>query len=346
MLREVVSLEPRKTVVKEYTEKELGDGQVLIKNHYASCKHGTEMHAFRQDSPFMEWDNDAANGFFTKKVNTGSEPYIYHPGNMVVGEIVRMGKDVRGFDVGQRVAGYGHFRTTAISDADRLLRMDDRMTWQEAMCFDPAQFALDGIRDANIRLGDTAAVFGLGAIGQMTVRLLKQAGAACVFAVDPIAKRRAAALKGGADMAIDPRAEDAGLRIRLETLKKGADAAIETSGYYDALHAAIRAVGYNCNIAVVGWYKECTGGLNFGMEAHFNRPSLIFSRACSQPLREHPMWDWDRNKRACWEMLSAGMLDCEAVLDPVVSLEQAAIEYMNIDTKPEVSVKLGVDFSL
>jgi threonine dehydrogenase-like Zn-dependent dehydrogenase len=223
--------------------------------------------------------------------------------------------------------------------------MPEHMTWKEAMCYDPAQFALGGIRDANIRMGDKVAVFGLGAIGLMAVQMAKKSGAEFVAAVDPIKKRRDLALKLGADMVIDSLEEDAGLRIRMETMKKGVDAVVETSGSYQAMQAAARSACYGGKLAVVGWYKECKGGLHLGMETHFNQLNLIFSRACSEPNREYPRWDFDRICAACWNMLSNQMFDCEEMVDPVVSFDEAPGMYMSINADPSSSIKMGIDYS-
>jgi threonine dehydrogenase-like Zn-dependent dehydrogenase len=91
---------------------------------------------------------------------------------------------------------------------EHLLAMPERMTPQDAVCYDPAQFALAGVRDSHLRAGDTVAVFGLGAIGQMTVQICRLAGAAWIAAVDPLAIRRGAAMRTGASVALDPTRAD------------------------------------------------------------------------------------------------------------------------------------------
>ena len=91
------------------------------------------------------------------------------------------------------------------------------MPWKNALCLDPAQFALGGIRDGHVRLGDRVAVFGLGAIGAIAAQMAKAAGAAYVAVIDPIEKRRHAALEAGADAAFDPLREDVGLELKKAT---------------------------------------------------------------------------------------------------------------------------------
>ena len=223
--------------------------------------------------------------------------------------------------------------------------MSERMTWKEAMCYDPAQFALGGISDGKVRVGDNVAIFGLGAIGLIAAQLARLAGAAKVIVCDPIQKRREAALENGADLALDSSAVDVGLEIKKATDNRGADVIIETSANYHALQHAIRGIAYNGNIAVVGWYHECAGGFNLGREAHFNQPNILLSRACSEPNRDYPRWDFDRICAVCWDMLRKGLIKCENIVDPVVALEEAADAYMAIEQNPSSSVKLGVTFS-
>jgi threonine dehydrogenase-like Zn-dependent dehydrogenase len=222
--------------------------------------------------------------------------------------------------------------------------MADSMTWKEAVCFDPAQFALSGIRDGQLRLGDKTAVFGLGAIGQMTAQMARMAGAVFVAVVDPIAVRREVALKAGADLALDPTTQDIGEELKKATGDKGVDVVIETSGSYHALHQAINGLAWGGNVAFVGWSKECKGGLNFGDVAHLTIPNIIFARACSDPNRDHPRWDFNRIMDVCWQMLSEGRLQCEDIVQPVVPFSESAEAYEDMDYHPENSIKLGVEF--
>jgi threonine dehydrogenase-like Zn-dependent dehydrogenase len=218
------------------------------------------------------------------------------------------------------------------------------MTWKEAVCYDPTLFALGGIRDGQVRLGDAVAVFGLGAIGQITVQMAIMAGASFVAAVDPIEKRRQAAISAGGDMALDPTSVDVAKELKAATNGQGIDVAIETSAAYEALDQAIRGLAWGGNVAVVGWMKECKGGLDLGAVAHFNIPNLIFARSCSDPNRDHPRWDWARIQKICWQWLSEGRFQCEDIVSPVVPFLESPKAYEEMDFHPEKSIKLGVSF--
>jgi threonine dehydrogenase-like Zn-dependent dehydrogenase len=159
-----------------------------------------------------------------------------------------------------------------------------------------------------------------------------------------LANRRAFAERLGAGLTLDPTQCDAGLEIKKAAAKRGADVTFEVSGNYSALHHAIRGVAFGGNVVAVAVYKECHGGLDLGTEWHFNRPNLIGSRACSDPNREHPRWDNRRIVETAFRLLRDGKIGDDAIVQPIVPFKDVVKAYMEIDTNPERSIKLGVKF--
>jgi threonine dehydrogenase-like Zn-dependent dehydrogenase len=342
MLRELVALRPREVELRSYQETALPEDSVRVKVEQGSVKHGTELTVYRREDPFVRQYFDEDYQLFLNKPQAGESGFERKLGNMWVGRIVEIGKRASDVKLNQRVAGYGPLRSTITTKAADLLKVDESMSWKAAVCYDPAHYAFGGIRDAQLRLGDTVAVSGLGAIGLLTVQMAKLAGAALVVGIDPLANRREVAVRCGADHVLDPEGEDVGLRLKQLTGKKGVDAAVETSGSYEALQQLIRGLRYTGTVAIVGWYKPCTGGLHFGMEAHFNQPNLLFSRSYSEPNRDHPRWNFQRIKDTCWQMLKKSLLACEEIVQPVVPFEHAAQAFAMIDREPGKCIKLGV----
>lgn len=54
MPRELVAIESKKPVPREYKEKPLDENEVRIKTEFSSPKHGTELYAYRGTSPFQD----------------------------------------------------------------------------------------------------------------------------------------------------------------------------------------------------------------------------------------------------------------------------------------------------
>ena len=117
------------------------------------------------------------------------------------------------------------------------------------------------------------------------------------------------------------------------------DCTVEASGNEQALQLALRGLTYGGTIAFVGWARAFSGTLDLSWEAHFNNANLVFSRASSEPNRDHPRWDRRRIASACWRMLASG------AIYPVVPFDEAAGAYEQyVDRNPERAVKLGVWF--
>lgn len=323
-----------------------------VKVEFAAPKHGTELADFRGTTPFIDGKFDEEWRVFAKRdeneprgIEFGDLPL----GNMFVGTITEKGSDVTEYEVGDRVCSYGPIKETQIVNAVdnyKLRKMSKDASAKNAVCYDPAQFALSGIRDADVRPGDRVVVIGLGAIGLIALQLAVKIGATTVIGIDPIAKRREIATKTGAHYTLDSTACDAGLEIKRLTEKQGADVIIETSGNVHALQSALKGLAYNGTIAYVAFAKPFPEGLWLGQEAHFNYGKIIFSRACSEPNPEYPRWNRKRIEDVCWKLLMNGYLNCEDIIDPVVPFEECAEGFCKyVDQHPESSIKMGVDFS-
>jgi threonine dehydrogenase-like Zn-dependent dehydrogenase len=353
MPKQLVASAPRKAELTDYELLELKRDHVRVKVEYASPKHGSELAAFRNESPHINDYYDEEWHTFLSRSDRDTEEHgnfgRWNLGNQWVGVITEVGEEVTDFKIGERVCGYGGIReihTVRAVDNYYLLKVPDSMPWQNALCFDPAQFAFGAIRDAHVRAGDRVAVFGLGAIGQLAAQMAKQAGASYVAVIDPIEKRRVAALNAGADDAFDPIHEDVGLEMKKATNKLGVDVIIETSASEQALQSSLRGLAYGGTIAFVGWARAFKGGLDLGREAHFNNAKIVFSRACSEPNPDYPRWSWRRIEETCWELLKNGSIRCEHIIDPVVPFVQAGEAYETfVDREPAKSIKLGVTFT-
>jgi threonine dehydrogenase-like Zn-dependent dehydrogenase len=229
------------------------------------------------------------------------------------------------------------------------------------------------MRDADIRLGDHVAVFGMGAIGLIAIQLARLAGADLVIAVDPIAHRREVARALGADIALDPVAEgDTGVTIRkltgwrgaadtppsperrrvrggyweavTQTGQLGVDVAVEVAGSTRALQDAIRSTRFGGTICMLSFYGREATGLHLGEEFHVNQLRLVSARAESLPLRDAPAWNLARFVDVSLAWLASGRLRTDGIVWPIVPFSDSADAYRAIDEHPEQSIKLGIRF--
>jgi len=340
MPRELWAVTPEQMEIREYPTPVPGDGEVQIICEYGAPKHGTEM-AFVRGYGARRGRFDQALGLF---LGPGGDPKPGRVGNMVVGRVSAVGAGVAGLETGDRVLTYSPFREIHVASADRCWKMPEDMSWKTAVCLDPADFAMSAVRDGNVRIGDAVAVFGMGAIGLMVTQLARLAGAHPVIAVEPLENRRRAAEACGADLVLDPGACDVGVETKKATGNRGVDVAIDYSGDMDAMQAALRGVAFGGNVVAGAYPPPYGAGLDLGAEAHLNVPNIIFSRACSEPNREHPRWDEPRIHATCWRLLVEGKLTGEPVVTPVVAFEELVQEYPRIASDPGSNIKLGASF--
>ena len=342
MPRELIAPAREQVAFCEYERPVLKSGQVRVKSLFGAAKHGTEMALHKGHfGPRGGYDNEYM--IFTPDLEMFSYPLPL--GNMCVGEVIEIGPDVTRLSMGDRVFSFGSFREEHVWPEKTVRLLPDGVPWQAAVCLDPADFALGAVRDGNVRIGDVVAVFGMGAIGLTVVQLAVLAGAHPVIAVEPLELRRRAAETCGADLVLDPTQNDVGLEIKKATGKRGADVCIDFSGNHLALQAALRGVAFGGTVVAGAMPGSYPAGLDFGTEAHWNRPRIVFSRSCSDPNRDHPNWDEERLFEVAWRLLSSGAVRSEPLVYPVVDFDSLLTEYPRIATHPNENIKLGVRFS-
>ncbi|MBC6134952.1 zinc-binding alcohol dehydrogenase [Listeria booriae] len=349
-MKKLVALEPRVAGLVEYEDRAVAQDEAKIKVVFASPKHGTEVVDFRGVSPFIDEEFNEEWNMFMPRAEGATRGIVFGEfqlGNMVVGEIVEIGADVTEYAIGDMVCTYGPIMETVIVKAVgnyKLRKMPEGASWKNAVCYDPAQFAMSGVREAHVRAGDYVVVVGLGAIGQIAIQLAKKAGASIVIGIDPLEHRREIALRHGADACFSPIGTDVGYEVKKLTGKLGADSIIETSGNGQALEAALRGIAYGGIISYVAFAKPFPEGFNLGREAHFNNAKIVFARASSEPNPDYPRWNRKRIEETCWELLMNGYLDCEDLIDPIVNLSESADAYMKyVDQQPDLSIKMGIE---
>ncbi len=342
MLQELIAPAKEQVAFRELIWRPLAPAEVRVRSHFGAVKHGTEMALYKGYA-------DPRGRFNSEyKLFDAAQTGVNYPvalGNICVGDVIETGAAVKDFRVGDRVFHYGSLRQEHIWPVKDVRHLPDGVPWQAAVCLDPADFALGAVRDGNVRIGDAVAVFGMGAIGLLALQFAKLAGAYPVIAVEPIAIRQDAARACGADLVLDPTHCDAGLEIKRATAKRGADVCIEYSGHHLALQAALRAVAYGGAVVAGAFPGAYPAGLDFGAEAHMNRPKIIFSRACSEPNPDYPNWDEARLFDVAWRLLASGALITEPIVHPVVDFADLLTEYPKIATHPQESIKLGVRFA-
>jgi threonine dehydrogenase-like Zn-dependent dehydrogenase len=340
---ELIVRTPKEIDFVEYQDSEPTLAEVLVQTTISGIKHGTEINMYRGTLPFANelWD-PTLRLFRSPGDDELIPPFYPHTlGSWAAGVVLKVGPDVRTFQPGDLVHGEWKHRQTAIKKETVLYRIPETVDDETMVFTDPARFALAAIHDAEIKLGDRVAVFGLGAIGMLTLQMARLDGAAQVIAVDPIPERLELACQLGADLAINPTDEDAGMIIKQVTGGRGVDVALEVSGAYASLQQAIRGVHKEGLVVTASYYGDRTMPLDLAREWHHNRITLRSSMPvwdCSH--RNHPMWDLDRLERVAISLLEEKKLDVKPLIGARIPFESAAEAYDLIDQSAGDKIKI------
>ncbi|MEZ4766999.1 MAG: zinc-binding alcohol dehydrogenase [Caldilineales bacterium] len=348
MPRRLETTAPRQVELVEYQEPPLLPHQARARAVLSGISHGTELNLYRGTSPFENKVFDPDLRLF--RPLHGEAPPL-RLGYEWVGRVVETGADVRHLHPGDLVhLLLPHAESHIFDPADvpyrrRVEALPADLDPEDAVLLALAGVALAAIHDARIKVGDRVAVFGLGAIGLMTVQLARMNGATWIGAVDLYPARRALALEFGADRVLDPAADDVGLAIKSASSHRGADVAIEVSGHYAALHEAIRSVRKGGLVVAAGFYQGGGTALQLGEEWHHNRVTMVSSMAVwNNPHRGYPLWDRERINDVVTELLASGRLRTNGLISHRIPFERAAEAYELIDQHPEQVLKVVLTY--
>lgn len=117
---------------------------------------------------------------------------------------------------------------------------------------EPLACAIHGVDRLTPTSGRPTAVFGVGPVGALLIRLLRLAGLTPVVGVEMRANRRDLALRMGADYALDPTAKDFTRRIYELTEDEGFSYLVDAVGSSRVLSQAISVAARGANILVFG----------------------------------------------------------------------------------------------
>jgi L-iditol 2-dehydrogenase len=266
----------------------IGRGDVLVRVR-AALTCGTDVKVFRR-------------GYHARMI---VPPALF--GHELGGDIVAMGKDVRGFKMGQRVVAANSapcgtcyycqhnsenlcedllFNNGAYAEyiriPERIVRRNmyevpDHVSYQDAALVEPLACVLRGLEESGVRPGDTVAVIGLGPIGMMFVRLAKAVCNARVIAIGRRPQQLLRASRMGADETVlNCEGADVVGPVHEMTEGRGADVVIEAVGLPEVWQLAIKLLRRG---GVVNFFGGCPDGTNLSLDTNLLHYSELTCKA-------------------------------------------------------------------
>ncbi|MGV3617259.1 MAG: zinc-dependent alcohol dehydrogenase [Fimbriimonas sp.] len=214
-------------------------GQVRVRSRNSLISTGTEgICLHRLFAPGTHWDQ------WVK--------YPFGTGYSMIGEIVEVGPDVEGFQVGQRVASRTNHRSETVTGLDKIVAIPEGVSDEDAAWFALAKIAFMGWKASGLRLGDDVLIVGAGPIGQVALRWMVAGGAHRVVVLDPVEMRLEVARKGGATHTFALPVADAEPAVREALGGKLPPIVIDTTGHAAVFAAALPLVADRGRLVVLG----------------------------------------------------------------------------------------------
>ena len=244
----------RKFVIGEVPEPVLEKDEVLIRVRYCGIC-GSDLHVFKEG---------AGVGF----------------GHEFSGDIVRMGSEVKGWKIGERVAVdpltscgqcfwcqrgepglceryfialveyKGAFGTYAKAKHNQLHRLRRGQGYEEGAIIEPTTCALHAVKVGGMQKGDVVAVLGLGPIGQLVARVAKARGAQAVYASE-VSRLRLKMARDAVTEVIDAKTTNPVDRILELTNGRGPDIVFECAGTVETTQQSVALVRKGGTVVIV-----------------------------------------------------------------------------------------------
>jgi threonine 3-dehydrogenase len=248
----------------------MGHNDLMIRiRKTAIC--GTDIHIWK-------WDEWAARTI----------PVPMHVGHEYVGEVVQIGTEVQGFQVGDRVSGEGHItcghcrncragrrhlcrntqgvgvnRPGAFADylvipAFNAFKIPDDVSDDLAAIFDPFGNATHTALAFDL-VGEDVLITGAGPIGAMAAAIARHVGARHVVITDVNDYRLDLAARMGATRTVNVAREDLKDVMRELGMTEGFDVGLEMSGVPSAFASLIEQMNHGGKVAMLGILPDGVG---------------------------------------------------------------------------------------
>ena len=335
-----------KIVLEEVSAPTLKPGGLLVRMHYSVISAGTEGMKVREGNLSYLGKARARPDKVKQVLATVQQQGIVATYRKVMnkldtltplgyagsGEIVALGPDTEAFFIGQRVAcagvGYSNHAELNFVPKNLSVPVPDGVSMKHAAFATIGAIALQGFRQAQMQLGETACVIGLGLIGQLLVQILRAAGMR-VIGVDIVESRCKLAQTLGAHAASTPSDSSLPSTIAHLTGGFGADCIFITAGgdSNSATELAVQIARDRARVVDIGKTK-----LDLPWNDYYMKElDFVFSRSYG-PGRYDPTyeergvdypigyvrWTERRNMGAFLDLLADGKVQ----MDPIISSVQ------------------------
>ena len=336
-------------VSEEVDTAPLKEGEILVRNEVSLISSGTEL----------------SRVYALKK----GVVYPVYPGYASIGLVEDTGTGV-GFAEGDRVLFSGphqelfRFPVQMMSSLGMIVKLGSEFNGLDsidASLIHLGLVAMNGILPAELKIGDTVCVFGLGIVGLLTA-LLYQASGAKVLGIDAVENRASHARNAGLQNALSAQGDD---QIKAVTgffgkepvysaerteVSEGSppDITVDATGRSEGIVNAIMCCGKNGQVLLLGSPREdytcnVTGVFN---RLHMNMITLIGAFNGRYPFskKEGSRESIERNLASFAALIKNGTIEPKRIISHVLRPEEAMEAYDGLYNHPETYYCVAFDW--
>jgi 2-desacetyl-2-hydroxyethyl bacteriochlorophyllide A dehydrogenase len=334
--RQAVIREPYRVEIREVELPPPAANQILVATEASAVSPGTELavytgtHQWLLDPNLPEWK------------------FPFRSGYSAAGRVAAVGAEVKGWKEGDRVSYPGNHTSAELltlgHERGRLWPLPEGLEAETAALACIARYGLGASIRAGTTLGRSAAVLGLGIIGQWSLRCLLAAGANPVVGIDSVRMRRQSALDAGAAHAIDP--GDARQELARLLGTGGAEIVVDATGVPDAIPQAMALACDAGQVVVVGSPRGRAREVNFYDDLHrrYLEVTGAHGNMLFEPAHVRLAGAWDINKAQTWLLaaLARGRLPLAGLVTHRIAPEQLGEAYEGLLKKKEEYLGVAV----
>ena len=300
----IVFTKPGEVVIEDHEKPSPKKGELSIKTRCTLISTGTELTILSGEFP--------ADSAWSQCVK-----YPFIPGYNNVGEVIGIGQDVDQNWIGKRVATYGSHAlyVTANVQSVRLIHRD-ALSDEQAVFFTIAEIVMNSLRRANLRWGEAVVVYGLGLLGQLTVRFCRLCGARPIFAIDVSNSRLQRLPNDIAIVSVNSEQDDTVSVVNKATKQRMADVVFEVTGNQNLIPEEFKVLRKQGRFIVL---SSPRGKTWFDFHDLCNSPSftIIGAHNASHPPYEALDNPWTRQRHI--ELFFDLIADGELSVEPLIS---------------------------
>ncbi len=278
-------------------------------------------------------------------------------GYSCAGRVIAVGEGVTGFGVGDRVAcaglGYANHAEVVFVPKNLAVKIPEGVGDEQAAYATLGAIALQGLRQAQLQMGSTVAVIGLGLVGLLTVQMAKASGFR-VIGVDVDPAKNDLAVTLGADAACPPKSGELKAAVDRYTSGFGVDSVLVCAASKKSNETVVLAAELcrdRGSVVAVGDVN-----LDIPRREYFTKEIDVklsrsygpgrYDPAYEEQGHDYPIgyvrWTENRNMQAFLDQVAMGHFDPTALTTQDFPIERGEEAYQLVTDPPEGAFTVGI----